>query len=133
MNSVAFSPDGTLLASGSHDNTICLWDVHSQALRGEPLRGHTSTVNSVTFLPDGKMLASASDDGSVCIWNLTALTSVTTIPTYQHHPLSIGPTWGGMCEDGWIRSTNGELILWVPASYRPKLYDERLIQFLGKI
>ncbi|KAF8299331.1 WD40 repeat-like protein, partial [Clavulina sp. PMI_390] len=132
VRSVTFSPDGNLLASGSNDKTICLWDVLSQTLKGEPLTGHTGPVLSITFFPDGKTLASGSADRTVRIWNLTTLTSVTTIPTYHHHPLSIGPTWGGMYEDGWIRSINGELILWVPPSYRPKLYDERLITILGQ-
>ncbi|KAF8289674.1 WD40 repeat-like protein [Clavulina sp. PMI_390] len=133
VQSVAFSPDGNLLASGSWNDTICLWDVHSQALKGEPLKGHTSSVySSVAFSPDGQMLASSSSDCTVRIWNLTTLTSVITIPPYHHYPISIDPTWGGMFEDGWIRSTADELILWVPASYRANLYDERLITIFGQ-
>ncbi len=66
---VAFSPDGTLLASGSVDGEIILWDWQS----GKMIRqfsGHTWHVNSVAFSPDGKLLASASFDKTVRIWSV---------------------------------------------------------------
>lgn len=66
-NSVAFSPDGSVLAAGSHDFTIHLWDVAvGKALR--TLAGHTDGVFNVAFAPDGTLLASASQDGTVGIW-----------------------------------------------------------------
>jgi WD40 repeat protein len=67
--SVAFSPDGKLLASAGDDNTIRLWDPHTRQPIGEPLRGHTGGVFSVVFSPDGKMLASTGDDYSVRLWD----------------------------------------------------------------
>jgi WD40 repeat protein len=61
VNSVAFSPDGTLLASGSDDKTIKLWRVSDGSLV-RTLTGHTYWVNSVAFSPDGTLLASGSSD-----------------------------------------------------------------------
>jgi WD40 repeat protein len=67
--SIAFSPDGKYLASGSQDNTVKLWSLESQ-LEVTTLQGHGHFVRSVTFSPDGKYLASGGQDKTVKLWSL---------------------------------------------------------------
>ncbi|KAF4415304.1 Vegetative incompatibility protein HET-E-1 [Colletotrichum fructicola] len=66
--SVAFSPDGRQLASGSHDSTVKLWDTATGQCQ-QTLEGHSDWVRSVAFSPDGRQLASGSDDSTVKLWD----------------------------------------------------------------
>jgi WD40 repeat protein len=69
VTSVAYSPDGKLLASGGNDRTVRLWEVPT-GKEVQRLEGHGDRVGSVVFAPDGKSLASASNDGTVRIWDV---------------------------------------------------------------
>ncbi len=66
--SVAFSPDGKTIASGSADNTIKLWNLEGKELR--TLTGHSNGVWRVAFSPDGKTIAIGSDDNTIKLCNL---------------------------------------------------------------
>ena len=69
VNSVVFSPDGSILTSGSSDETIRLWNSKTGALIRTLTEEDTSGVYSVVFSPDGSMLASGSSDGTIRLWN----------------------------------------------------------------
>jgi WD40 repeat protein len=65
--SIAFSPDGQRLATGSMDTLVRLWDA-SSGREMLTLRGHGRGVRSVAFSPDGIHIASGSLDGTAKIW-----------------------------------------------------------------
>ena len=69
--SLAFKPNSYLLASGSADKTIRIWNVgdNTNLRHVRTLRGHTGSVISVAWSPDGRTLASGSGDGTVRLWN----------------------------------------------------------------
>ena len=65
---VAFSADGTRLATGGEENTVKIWDVETGRLL-QSLPGHRGEVYAVAFSRDGRWLASASGDGTVRVWD----------------------------------------------------------------
>ena len=78
VNSVAFNHNGTLLASGSWDNTIKLWNLETKT-EIATLKGHKNLVTSVAFNYNGTLLASGSEDNTIKLWNLEKKTEIATL------------------------------------------------------
>lgn len=72
---IAISPNGQLLASGSEDGKIRLWDLNTKKVR-RTIPGHPSAVRSIAFSKDGKKLATGGMDGSARVWDVSKGTLV---------------------------------------------------------
>lgn len=74
VNSVCFSPDGRLIASGSRDNTVKIWRWNGEAGKLlATLEGHAGDVTSAVFSPEGRQVLSGSHDGTIRLWDVTPL------------------------------------------------------------
>jgi WD40 repeat protein len=83
VHDLAFSPDGTQIASGSFDLTIQVWDVSSGALLLMHFQGHTDHIYLVAYSADGQQIASGSADSSVHLWD--TILGVPVFPTLTGH------------------------------------------------
>ena len=109
--SVAFSLDGSMLASGSRDKTICLWDTRI----GDNLftfQGHTDEIYSVAFSPDGRTLASGSLDKTVRLWDVRSGENLYTLGAHTKQVTSVE-----FSPDGTLLASGGldkTIRLWQP-------------------
>jgi WD40 repeat protein len=123
--SVAFSPDGKQIVSGSGDTTVRRWAAATGQLLLPVLEGHTEDVSSVAFSPEGKQIVSGSGDTTVRRWD--AATGQQLLPVLEGHTEDVSSV--AFSPDGkqiatlhvsrnWLVQGNTDL-LWLPSSYRP--------------
>jgi WD40 repeat protein/predicted Zn-dependent protease len=101
VSSVAFSPDGKRLASGSSDKTVKVWNVQT----GQDIltfKGHTSPVLSVAFSPNGRRLVSCSGDdrhspGEVKVWDAQTGRELLDLKGHKDYVLSVAFSPDGKC------------------------------------
>ncbi|NEO49397.1 MAG: hypothetical protein F6K55_36975, partial [Moorea sp. SIO4A3] len=108
VKSVAFSPDGQMIALGSSEPKLSLLKPDGTFVRD--LQGHDDDVNSVAFSPDGQMIASASRDGTVKLWERNGAL-LSTLKGYTDHErivVHFSPDGNSLV---WT-SRNGKVILW---------------------
>ncbi|KAG6329053.1 hypothetical protein ID866_10037 [Astraeus odoratus] len=159
VRSVAFSPDGTSIISGSIDKTVRVWDAERGVQIGGPLEGHTDGVTSVTFSSDGTRTISGSFSTAVQVLEQTDDMKINSnlarhIPS--RCPISFSSqTSHALCdahwmvctslfkdgvstdpvklhEDGWIRGYNKLLLLWIPPAFQKPFYSMHTIMVIPK-
>jgi len=100
ISSVAFSSNGTFIASGSSDNSVRVWDA-STGVELKELKGHTGYISSVEFSRDGTRIVSGSNDNSVRVWDVSTISC-------EHLVWKVA-------DNNWIISSQGQdHLMWVP-------------------
>ena len=112
VRSVAYSPDGFEIASGSVDSAIRIWDAETGG-HVRTLEGHTGTVWSASYSPDGSQLASGGADKTIRIWNAQTGEHVRTLTGHQSDVRSVtyspdGSHLASGSQDNTIRIWNAE-------------------------
>jgi WD40 repeat protein len=121
---VAFSPNGTQIISGSCDCTLRIWECETGQVMGDPLRGHKDWIEMVMFSLNGLSITSCSTAGDVIKWEVKGKTFVRKEAIYPKWPYRLGFT----------PISNGRLnvIYGVPLSLKPIDRDDEWIYMYGR-
>lgn len=106
---VAYSPNGKLLATGSLDENIYLWETATYKVV-DTLKGHGGNIFCVAFSPNGDLLASASNDNTVRVWNVKEGKQVKVLRAHTGGVFSVGFSPGG--DYLASASLDGNVIVW---------------------
>ncbi|HVX84870.1 MAG TPA: hypothetical protein VH253_08650 [Phycisphaerae bacterium] len=115
ISAAAFSADGKLLAAGSGDRTIIVWDVQT-GKEVKRLEGHSAAITSLSFSPDGKYLVSSAAEPTIDLWD----TKTWAIDSVYR---DFGPVLGVKflsASDGFVAYGPWALTLWAVGSEEPK-------------
>ena len=129
VTSIVFSPDERFLFSTSDDGTICRWDTEGRFQTGLTLTYNPGLLGSIAISHDGFRIACGSSGDVVQIWDTQSFL------WEKDESLCAGGLIGphkipaSVDEDGWLRTKEGGLLLWVPSEYRNAICDSSMLRF----
>jgi WD40 repeat protein len=110
ISTVAYNPDGRMVATGSRDESIRLWDVATGKEKNK-LTGHTGDIKTLVFSPDGHTLASSSEYGAVRLWDVSTGLNFALLKGHQNSVENI------------VFSANGQMLATLCKDKRLRLWD----------
>ena len=122
--SVAFSRDGSLLASGTTAGTIELWDVDTRKAIGTPMEGHDDWTRSLAFDPQGTILASGGG-GTIVLWDVASRAPIgepLDAEVERVNSLAFSPDGGLLASAGSGADGAGTIVLWDVPTRTPRHY-----------
>ena len=131
VQSTTFSPNGKAVYYASNDRCIHAFHSDTGSPMGRPIKGHTKGINSIAISHDGKHIVSGGEDGALRLWDSQAFFWNEDSGIYRglRGPERVPESAG---EDGWIRTLEGGLVIWVPTQYRDRVCDMSSLDVKGE-